>query len=104
MNKTTSIAVLATVAALAFVPSVAFAAEAPESVQASAQGGSAATATVGRMLYGSDGKRIASIYRVTAEGAAQLILDGRLVTVPASTLVEANGKLATSLTKSQLRR
>jgi hypothetical protein len=54
------------------------------------------------MLYTTNGRRIASIYRVTAEGNPQVILNGKLVTVPASSLSEVDGKVATSLTKKEL--
>jgi hypothetical protein len=56
--------------------------------------------TVSQPLFDSHGKRIGNVYRVAADGSPQLIIDeGRLVTVPATTLSEANGKLTTSLTK-----
>ena len=43
----------------------------------------------GHMLYAAGGRRLAPVYRVLADGSPQLILDGRLVTVPASTLVRS---------------
>ena len=106
MNKFTSFALLATVATLAVVPTAVFAAEANQQVQATtdAVASGAAVATAGKMLYGPDGRRIASVYRVAANGTAELILDGKLVRVPASTLSETNGKLTTSLTKKELNR
>jgi len=58
----------------------------------------------GGMLYGPDGNRLGAIYRVTVGGDAQLIINGKLVTVPASTLSNASGKIATTLTKSDLTR
>lgn len=65
----------------------------------------AATATVaakGKILIDANGGRLGSVYRVTADGSAQIIIDGKLVAVPASTLSIANGKLTTSLTKSEV--
>ena len=56
------------------------------------------------MLYGPDGNRIGTIYRVTGTGDAQVILNGKLVTVPAATLTAAQGKVATSLSKRELGR
>ena len=104
MNKFTPIALLATVATLAFVPTVVFAAETNQQVQqASATVSGGVAVTVGRMLYGADGNRVANVYRVAADGSAQIILNGKLVTVPVATLSQANGKLATSLTRSELR-
>jgi hypothetical protein len=103
MTKFVPIALLATVATLAVIPSAVFAAEANQQVRAVADGQAAgATATVGKMLYGPDGQRIGSVYRANSNGDAQLIINSRLVTVPAATLSLANGKLATSLTKSEI--
>jgi hypothetical protein len=103
MTKFVPIALLATVATLAVFPSAVFAAEANQQVRAIADSqGAAVTAIVGKMLYGPDGQRIAAIYRASANGDAQLILNSRLVTIPAATLSLANGKLATSLTKSEI--
>ncbi len=62
----------------------------------------AAVASKGQMLMGADGGRLGVVSRVDAGGGAQIIIDGRLVTVPASTLSRVNGKLTTSLTKSQV--
>jgi len=104
MNKFAPIELLATVATIAFVPTVVFAAETNQQVQqisASVSGGVAAT--TGRMLYGADGHRVANVYRVAADGSAQIILDGKLVTVPVATLSQANGKLTTSLSRTELR-
>jgi hypothetical protein len=62
-----------------------------------------AKVTVSQPLFDKDGKRVGNVYRVTADGSPQLIIDeGRLVTVPATTLSAANGKLSTSLTKREI--
>jgi hypothetical protein len=61
MIKSVTIAVLASAAALAVIPSATFAAEANQQVQAGASAvvaSSAAAATIGKMLYGPDGRRI----------------------------------------------
>lgn len=58
----------------------------------------------GTMLYASNGYRLAPVYRVSSEGNPQVILNGKLVTVPASTLSNADGKVTTSLTKKDLGR
>lgn len=59
--------------------------------------------TVSQPLFDSAGKRVGNVYRVAADGSAQLIIDeGRLVTVPVGTLSETDGKLTTSLTKRQI--
>lgn len=57
---------------------------------------------VGRMLYAAGGKRLAAIYKVKADGSPQIILDGKLVTIPAATVASADGKLVTSLSKVDL--
>jgi len=64
----------------------------------------AASVTPGKMLYAAGGKRLAAVYRVAADGSPQIILDGKLVTVPASTLAMDGDKATTSLTKAQLSR
>ncbi len=107
MNK---LAILA--AAFSLVPASAFAADETQSVQAAASNAAAASTvaaapvsvTAGRMIYGADGQRIAAAYRVTSQGAVQVILNGRLVNVPAATLSDVGGKVTTSLTKQELNR
>lgn len=84
MKKLSGLVVLA---ALAFAP-----------VAANAQ----AAAEKGKMLYANGGVRLGAIYKVTEDGSAQIILDGRLVTVPGNTISAADGKIETSLTKNQL--
>ena len=67
-----------------------------------APGENAGIAEKGKMLMASDGARLGQVYRVAADGSVQLILDGRMVSVPASTLSLVGGKLTTSLTKRDL--
>lgn len=95
-------AVLAALATIALAPA-AYASETSQSVRAATEG-AGVEVDAGKMLYSSTGHRIASVYRVTSEGNPQVILDGRLVTVPSSTLTEVDGKLTTSLTKRELAR
>jgi hypothetical protein len=95
-------ALIAALAAATVAPS-AFAAETSQSVRAATEG-AGVQVDAGKMLYSAAGTRIASIYRVTSEGNPQVILDGRLVTVPASSLSDVNGKVTTSLTKRELAR
>ena len=104
MNKTALLALVATATTLA-IPATVFAAEATQPVQAAADTvAPGVKATAGKMLYSADGRRIASIYRVNGEGAPQVIIDGKLITVPASSLSEVGGKVTTSLTKADLAR
>jgi hypothetical protein len=62
----------------------------------------AAAAEKGKMLIAANGARLGAVYRVGPDGAAQIIIDGKMVTVPANTISIANGKLTTSLTKSEV--
>ena len=106
MNKFAPLALAATAATLALIPAVVFAAEAtPQArVAVEAAGAPAVAVTAGKMLYGPNGRRVASIYAVRADGTAQVILNGRLVSVPVSSLSEVDGKVTTSLTKAELAR
>ena len=107
MNKFAPIALLVTVATLAVVPAAVFAAEASQQVREAADASVAANAlavNAGKMIYDTDGKRIAPIYRVTASGDVQIILSARLVTIPAASLSDVNGKVTTSIDKSALNR
>ena len=63
---------------------------------------SAPVATPGKMLIDASGSRLGQVDRVDADGSVELILDGRVVTVPAGTLSVVNGKLTTSLKKDAL--
>jgi hypothetical protein len=68
-----------------------------------AVGGSATVvATTGKMLVASNGERLGVVYRVGPDGSAQLIIEGKLVTVPVTTLSNVEGKLTTSLTKREV--
>ncbi|HEX8057388.1 MAG TPA: hypothetical protein VF481_12050 [Novosphingobium sp.] len=99
MNKFVALAAVATVAL--FATPAAFAAESSESVRAATEAAAPALkVSAGKMLY-SNGQRLAAIYRVTAEGNPQIILNGKLVTIQASTLSDVNGKITTSVTKQE---
>jgi hypothetical protein len=62
----------------------------------------AASPPAGKMLFSAGGKRLAPVYRVAPDGAPQVMLDGRLITVPVATLSVVNGKVETSLSKREL--
>ncbi|MEW9854335.1 hypothetical protein [Novosphingobium sp. M1R2S20] len=98
MKKFVALAAVATVATLS-VPA-AFA-ETTQSVREVTEEASVQL-NPGMMLYSGAGYRVAPIYRVNAEGNPQVILNGRLVTVPASTISEVGGKVTTSLTKKEI--
>ena len=85
-----------------FVVVLPAAAEAPSDAASAAPAATAAVAEKGKMLTSANGARLGAVYRVGPDGAAQIIIDGKLVTVPANTISVANGKLVTSLTKSEV--
>lgn len=102
MKKFASLAAAATFVTLAVVPTAVFA-ETTQSVrEVTEEAAAPAAVNAGKMLYAANGFRIAPIYRVTAEGNPQVILNGRLVTVPASSLTEVGGKVTTSLSKKEI--
>ena len=85
---------LCSIALMCALGSVAFAEE---------SGAPAAPVVVkGTMLVAANGSRLGSVYRVAPDGSAQIIIDGKMVTVPVSTLSVANGKTTTSLSKSEV--
>lgn len=103
MNKIATLAFAATLATFALLPVAVNAAETSQTVRAATDAAApAVSATAGQTLYSANGSRVAAIYRVTQAGVVQVILDGRLITVPASSLSSVDGKVVTSLTKSQL--
>ncbi len=74
---------------------------------AAAQNSSSAAATAavaekGKMLVSANGSRLGTVYRVGPDGAAEIIIDGKLVSVPATTLSNVDGKLTTSMSKSEI--
>ena len=102
MKKLVPLAALATVATLAVVPTAVFA-ETTQSVrEVTEEAAAPVEVNAGKMLYAANGYRIAPIYRVTEEGNPQVIMNGRLVTVPASTLSDVDGKVTTSLSKKEV--
>lgn len=96
---------LALIASSVAVPSAVFAAETTQPVQAAAdEVAGQVEVTRGAMLYDANGHRVANVYRVAEDGSPQVILSGRLITVPASSLSEVDGKIVTSLTKRDISR
>ncbi|MDB6101100.1 MAG: hypothetical protein JWO52_1099 [Gammaproteobacteria bacterium] len=74
----------------------------PAAAQGPSEAASASVAEKGKMLVSANGARLGPVYRVGADGSAQVIVDGRMVHVPANTLSSVEGKLTTSLTKSEV--
>ena len=62
----------------------------------------AVSAAKGSMLVAANGARLGAVYRLSADGSPQIILDGRMVTIPVKTLSMDGGRLTTSLTKSEV--
>jgi hypothetical protein len=59
-------------------------------------------AAKGKTLVTVDGARLGQVYRVGSDGAVQMIIGGKMITVPASTLSSVNGRLVTSLSKNEI--
>lgn len=74
------------------------------SAPAMAQGSATVPVSTGKTVYDSEGHKVGRIYRVTSEGNLQIILNGRMVTVLASTLSDTNGKITTSVSRADLTR
>jgi hypothetical protein len=103
MNKFAPLAFVATLSIFSLAPA-ALHAETSQSVRAASQAAAPVNVLAGRTLFGGNGNRIAAVYRVDSQGRVQVILDGKLITVPGSTLSEVNGKFTTSMTKQELLR
>jgi hypothetical protein len=56
----------------------------------------------GDMLRDANNVRLSAVDTVNKDGSVGIIYNGHVVTVPASSLSMANGKLVTSLTKAQV--
>jgi hypothetical protein len=77
--------------------SVSAASQAPREAAAAA-----VVPVTGKLLVAADGAPLGSVYRVGPDGSAQIIIEGRMVTIPAGTFSSVDGKLTTSLTKRQV--
>lgn len=92
---------LNTAITIAIAASVATAVAAPQIVQAQEAAVAApakADIEEGKMVY-AQGKRLGAVYRVAADGSAQVLLNGKAYVVPASTLSVEDGKIVTTLSK-----
>ncbi|MBQ0770624.1 hypothetical protein [Parasphingorhabdus sp.] len=65
---------------------------------------SAAEAERNDRLYDATGASVAKVNRVTESGDVLVIYKGKVRRIEASTLSENDGKLVTSLTKTEIRR
>ena len=55
----------------------------------------------GAPLFDAQGKRIGVINRILADGSITVIVKNAIVTIPASTLSDVDGKIVTPLTRSE---
>jgi hypothetical protein len=83
---------------------IAFLSSASVSAAADNPAGSTGAVKAGKDIYDAAGHRLGAVYRLTSEGDPQIILNGKLVTIPASTVSEANGKIQTSMSKADIAR
>jgi hypothetical protein len=74
----------------------------PVAAQSTSSAAAQSAVEKGKMLVASNGARLGAVYRVGPDGAAQIIIDGRMVTVPSGTISVVDGKLTTSLSKSEV--
>lgn len=85
----------------AVAASVAFAAFTTVTSQP-AQAQAVATVEIGKAIYSADGKKLGSVYKVAKDGAPQIIISGKLITVPASTVSLSDDRIVTSLTRKDV--
>jgi hypothetical protein len=102
MKMFATLAALATVATLGTVPTAVFAETTQAVHEATEEASAPVQLNAGTMLYAANGYRLGRIYRVNADGNPQVILNSRLVTVPASTVSAVDGKITTSLSKKEV--
>lgn len=81
-------------AALASVAAPAFAADLPAAQPVAAHAGD--------MLRDANNVRLSAVDSVNKDGSVGIIYNGHVVTIPATSLGSANGKLVTNLTKAQV--
>ena len=67
-----------------------------------AMGGNAYGSLADSMQRSASSRAIGAIYAVASDGSPQVIVEGRLVTIPAASVTAANGKISTSLTKKEV--
>ena len=86
--------VAAVAMSLAFALSTTFAAQ-PAQAQAP-------SVEVGRAIYSADGKKLGAVYKVAKDGAPQVIISGKLVTVPASSVSLSGERIVTTLSRKDI--
>ncbi len=104
MNKFAPLALAATILTFSLFPIAVHAAEPLQPAHTAAQdtGTPAVAVSAGKLIYDAKGRLIAPVYRVADGGLVQVIVEDQLVSIPAQTLSESQGKVVTSLTKADL--
>lgn len=97
-NVFISLALIAATAAPAFAEESATPVAAATPVSATAT----VTAARGQMLVASNGARIGRVARLADDGAPQVIVEGKVVTVPLSTLSVVDGRLVSTLSPAEI--
>jgi hypothetical protein len=90
-----------------FFAALAASAPLPACAADSAMSGELAPAVlieVGKMLYTVSGAPVAPVYKITRAGEPRVIVDGRLVTIPATSLAMSDRKLTTTLSNPEIAR
>ena len=60
-------------------------------------------AVPGKPLFSADGRSLGVIYKVLPDRSVKLIMDGKMVAVPAASLHQDHGTITTSLTLKEVR-
>lgn len=84
----------------AVAASIAFAAF--STVTATPAQAQAPSVEVGRAIYSADGKKLGAVYKVAKDGAPQVIISGKLVTVPASSVSLSGERIVTTLSRKDI--
>jgi hypothetical protein len=81
---------------------IAGAAQVPLMSVAAIAADQAAQAKAGWAIYSQDGCWLGRVYNVGEDGSVKLLLDDKMVIIPAKTIRQVEGKLTTKLTKSDV--
>ena len=85
----------------AVAASIAFAAFSTVTAQP-AYAQATATVEVGKPIYSADGQKLGAVYKLAKDGAPQVIVSGKLVTVPAASVSMSGDRIVTSLTRKDI--
>jgi hypothetical protein len=95
-----SIAIVTAAIGLAISP-MSLAAESSQSTRSATETAAAVQFNKGDLLYTNTGRRLGNVYRITPSGDAQLIIQSRMVTVPAAIISQVDGKLVVAVASSK---